>query len=290
MSSIKFNQQENADFQRTLNKRVNAYFKESNKSKHANNFMIFKSILFFGGTLLFYGLFISDWFTFWQLLPIAMLLGWFKALAGVNIGHDAIHGAYSQSKSMNHFLGYTFDLLGINTYTWRITHNTVHHTYTNIPEHDYDIEVSPKILRLSPKGIHLPHMRFQQYYAFVLYGLSSIFRAFKQEYVKFFSKKLGSYEVPPPPLKEYFHLFFWRFLFYVLFIIIPFVTLSLPWWQIVVLFVAMMFVKGLFLGVVFQLAHIVEKVDYPEPDATGNLAHAWSRTSIANDCQFFNSK
>ncbi|MFK7906599.1 MAG: fatty acid desaturase [Chitinophagales bacterium] len=286
MSSIKFEQQQSDSFYRTLNQRVNAYFKDHKKSKHANAFMVFKSILFFGGTLVFYFLFISDWFTFWQLLPIAMLLGLFKALAGVNIGHDAIHGAYSQSKGLNNFLGFTFDLLGINTYTWRISHNVVHHTYTNIPEHDYDIEISAKILRLSPKGIHFPHMRFQQYYAFFLYGLSSISRAFKQEYSKFFSKKIGSYVVPEPPLKQYFHLFFWRFLFYIIFIVVPMMTLSLPWWQVLVLFIAMMFVKGLFLGVVFQLAHIVEKVEYPEPDEEGQLEHTWSAHQLRTTANF----
>lgn len=286
MCSIKFEQQQNDKFYRTLNQRVNAYFKENGATKHANALMVFKSILFATGTIIFYFLFISDWFTFWQLIPIAMLLGWFKALTGVNIGHDAIHGAYSKSKGWNNFLGYTFDLLGINTYTWRISHNVVHHTYTNIPEHDYDIEISANVLRLSPKGIHLPHMRFQQYYAFFLYGLSSIARAFKQEYAKFFSEKIGSYKMPDPPFKQYFHLFFWRFLFYVLFIGVPMYTLSLPWWQILIAFVAMMFVKGLFLGIVFQLAHIVEKVEYPEPDETGDLGHTWSAHQLRTTANF----
>ncbi len=273
-------------FYKTLQKRVNAHFQNHQKGKHANAQMWFKCSLFFVGTIILYGLFISNWFTFWQLLPIVLLLGWFKALTGINIGHDAIHGAFSSSPKSNEILGRIFDLLGVNPYTWRITHNIVHHTYTNIPEHDYDIEVSPKLLRMSPNGILLSHMRFQQYYAFILYGLSAVFRAFRQEYVKFFSKKLGSYECPTPERKEYFHLFFWRFLFYTLFLGVPLIRLSLPWWQVLGLFMAMMFVEGLFLGMVFQLAHIVEKVDFPTPNESGELQHTWATHQLKTTANF----
>lgn len=286
MNSIQFQPTTTDTFHQTLQKRINTYFKTHPKSKHANTFMLLKCSFFFITTIVLYLLFISNQFTFLQLIPIALLLGWFKALTGINIGHDAIHGAFSQSPKWNEILGRIFDLLGVNPYTWRITHNIVHHTYTNIPEHDYDIEVSPKLLRMSPKGIWLPHLRFQQYYAFVLYGLSAVFRAFRQEYVKFFSKKLGSYECPLPERKEYFHLFFWRFLFYTLFLIVPLVRLSLPWWQVLILFMAMMFVEGLFLGVVFQLAHIVEKVEFPEPNEKGELQHTWATHQLKTTANF----
>ncbi|MEZ4886910.1 MAG: acyl-CoA desaturase [Chitinophagales bacterium] len=288
MTNIQFqpSSKSQQDFYKTLQKRVNAHFQAEQTHKHANKSMLFKCGLFFTTTLALYLLFISNWFTFWQLLPIAILLGWFKALTGINIGHDAIHGAFSSSKKWNEVLGRIFDLLGVNPYTWRITHNIVHHTYTNIPEHDYDIEVSPKLLRMSPKGILLPHMRFQQYYAFVLYGFSSIFRAFSQEYVKFFSKKLGGYDCPTPPRKEYVHLFFWRFLFYTLFLAVPLMRLSLVWWQVILLFIVMMFIQGLFLGVVFQLAHIVEKVDFPAPNQEGELQHTWAVHQLKTTANF----
>lgn len=286
MSPLQFSSHQKDDFYQTLNHRVNAHFKTHNKHKYANKQMVFKSILFLSGTITLYLLFISNQFTFLQLLPVAILLGWFKALTGISIGHDAIHGAYASSQKTNHLLGHIFDLLGVNPYTWRITHNIVHHTYTNIPEHDYDIEVSPKLLRMSPKGILLPHMRFQQYYAFILYGFSSIFRAFSQEYVKFFSRKLGGYDCPKPPLKEYIHLFFWRFLFYTLFLAVPLMRLSLSWYQVLFLFVVMMFTQGLFLGVVFQLAHIVEKTSFPEANEKGTLEHTWATHQMLTTANF----
>lgn len=287
MSSIKFDQHQDGGFYKTLNRRVNDYFKEKGKSKHANGFMVFKSLFFISGMVLLYGLLVSDWFTFWQLVPIAILLGLFKAWTGVNIGHDAIHGAYSSSKTMNGILGRVFDFLGLNAFAWNVTHNIVHHTYTNIPEHDFDIEVSPKILRLSPQGPHAPQMRFQQYYAFFLYGISAFIRGFKQEYKNFFSRDFGDHITPAAPSKsEYFHLFFWRSFFYVVFLFVPMFMLSLPWWQIFALFCVTMFTEGLFLGIVFQLAHIVEKVDFPEPDETGLLSHAWSTHQMMTTANF----
>jgi len=63
---------------------------------------------------------------------------------------------------------------GANGYMWRITHNVVHHTYTNIHGIDEDLEVSP-LLRLSPRGrVSLVH-RFQPLYAFLLYSFSTLF-------------------------------------------------------------------------------------------------------------------
>jgi hypothetical protein len=40
---------------------------------------------------------------------------------------------------------------GANGYIWKITHNAIHHTYTNIRGYDEDLEVSP-LIRLSPHG------------------------------------------------------------------------------------------------------------------------------------------
>jgi len=51
-----------------------------------------------------------------------------------------------------------------------ITHNVVHHTYTNIHTVDEDLSVSP-LLRLSPHADRHFFHRFQHWYALPLYGL-----------------------------------------------------------------------------------------------------------------------
>lgn len=72
-------------------------------------------------------------------------------MAGIGMGimHDAIHGSYSANKYVNKYLGYSMNLIGANSTVWRIQHNVLHHTYTNIEQTDDDIN-PPAILRFSP--------------------------------------------------------------------------------------------------------------------------------------------
>ena len=72
-------------------------------------------------------------------------------MAGIGMGimHDAIHGSYSTNKYVNKYLGYTMNLIGANSTVWRIQHNVLHHTYTNIDQSDDDIN-PPSVLRFSP--------------------------------------------------------------------------------------------------------------------------------------------
>jgi linoleoyl-CoA desaturase len=53
--------------------------------------------------------------------------------------HDANHGAYSRSKKINSFFGGLLNLVGAYHVNWKIQHNVLHHTYTNIYGHDEDI-------------------------------------------------------------------------------------------------------------------------------------------------------
>src|SRR5690606_27737103 len=64
-------------------------------------------------------------------------------MAGIGMGimHDAIHGSYSKNRKVNKYLGYTMNLIGANATVWKIQHNVLHHTYTNIQQADDDINV-----------------------------------------------------------------------------------------------------------------------------------------------------
>ena len=58
-------------------------------------------------------------------------------------------------------------------------------------------------------------------------------------------------------------------------IIVPLLVLRIHWWQVLIGYLAMNLTAGIILGVVFQLAHVVEGTDYPEPDGEGDMEHAW---------------
>ncbi|MEY3416104.1 MAG: hypothetical protein RL060_215, partial [Bacteroidota bacterium] len=131
MQKVKFTNKDTAGFYSTLRNRVDQYFITNNITKFANGDMYLKTIIILGGVVGSYFLIMSNILTPLGMLGAAIMLGVFKALTGFNVCHDAIHGSYSSNKMVNHLLSYTFYILGANVYIWSITHNQVHHTYTN---------------------------------------------------------------------------------------------------------------------------------------------------------------
>jgi len=181
------------EFYTDVKARVDKYFQENNLSKNANAFMIFKTIFFFTFCIGIYSLIIFNLLA-WPLMLLGVgLLGFIIAGIGFNIGHDAIHGSYSSHPLVNKILSFSFNLMGANNYVWSITHNIVHHTYTNIPGHDEDLEPIP-LVRLSTETKLLKIHRFQRWYVFFFYGLATLSWVFLKDYRKFFQKKIGNYE------------------------------------------------------------------------------------------------
>ena len=271
---ITFNKKHPSDFYPVIKQRVREYFLSNNISKHANGAMIFKTTFILSIYVLSYILLVCNIFNLWLLLVLAGIHGFFTALIGLNIAHDAIHSSYSSNKTINKNLGILFNIIGANDYMWNISHNLVHHTFTNIPDHDDDINQIP-ILRLNPKQNLWWIHRFQHFYALFLYPLSSITWVFIKDYKKFFSAKIGGH-VNNHPRQEYFRLFFYKFLYYTIFLIIPLIVIALPWWQILLGFLFLHLIEGATLSFVFQLAHISEGLEFPEPDNKGYIENSWA--------------
>jgi linoleoyl-CoA desaturase len=287
MSKIRFIDTQQSEFFATVKKRVDVYFKENNLSKNANGLMYFKTVLFLGGLIIFYSLIMSNQFSPMVMWGFAVLLGMCAAFIGFNICHDAIHGAYSSNPKVNKRYSYLFNIIGANAYVWSITHNMIHHTYTNIPGHDEDIEVAPGLVRLSPHEKRNKIQKFQHYYAFILYGLASLSWVFRKDYKKFFQKKIGGFDNTNHPKGEVFNLFFFKGLYYIVFIVLPLVFISnITWWQFIIGFVSMHFAEGLVLGLVFQLAHVVEGTDFPYTNQEGNIEEAWAVHQMQTTANF----
>ena len=266
--------------------RVEAYFQNKGISKHANTAMWGKTVLFLTGYFLLYGLIISNIFGPWIMLVLAMGLGTFAAFIGFNISHDAIHGSFSANKTTNKILSHTFYLVGANPYVWSISHNIVHHTYTNIAGHDEDIEVAPGLIRLDKDEKVNKVQRYQHFYAFFLYGLSSLSWVLRKDYKKFFQKKIGQHTTTHHPRIEYFNLFFYKLAYYVMFIVIPIIVLDISWWQVLIGFLVMHIIEGIIIGLVFQLAHVVEETAFTIPNEEGNVEEAWAVHQMQTTANF----
>lgn len=283
--TLRFTGKDERRFFATVKKRVDAYFKENNLSKQANGEMYFKTVFFLGGATALYLAIMLVSMPLWLMWGTAIMLGMFMAFIGFNVGHDAIHGSYSKNPIVNKILGFSFNLIGGNDSVWRTTHNVVHHTYTNIPGHDEDIEVAPGLVRLSPEEELKPIMKYQHFYAFPLYGLASLSWAVRKDYMKMFQDKIGQ-TANNYKTSEYVSMFFFKFVHYALFIILPLVFLDITFGQFLLGFISMHLACGLTLGLVFQLAHVVEGTEFPEPNEENNIEEAWAIHQMQTTADF----
>ncbi|MCU0450795.1 MAG: acyl-CoA desaturase [Bernardetiaceae bacterium] len=281
----KFIERQKTGFYNTLRKRVDAYFIENQISKHANGLMVFKTVLFMGGFLGLYLVILLGNLSPAVSLLLATVLGVFGAMVGFNVSHDAIHGAYSSRRWVNQLISFSFNIIGASPYVWKLTHNLVHHTYTNIPGHDEDIDVAPGMVRLSPDDKLNYAQRFQHYYAFLLYGLASVSWVLRKDFKKFFQKQIGNH-VNKHPRIEYVKLFGFKAMYYVMFIVLPLVVMPISFGQWVLGFLVMHLAQGLVLGLVFQLAHVVEDCAFPAPNAEGNIEEAWAVHQMQTTANF----
>lgn len=271
---VKFSNKSEKAFIKDLKKRVDAYFAENDLSPKANGAMVMKTVLILLITFVPYGLIMSGLFGPWAMLGLCIVMGVGVAGCGFSIAHDALHGAYSSNPAVNTALGLTFDIMGANGYLWKITHNVVHHTYTNIQGIDEDLEVSP-LLRLSPNSEYRPVHRFQHVFGFFAYAFSTLFWVFVKDYKYMMQKDLGPYRNIKHPAGQIALLIFMKLVYYTYMIVLPLVFLDITWWQFVIGFVALHLTAGLILGVVFQLAHVVEGPDHYALDEQNVMEHTW---------------
>jgi linoleoyl-CoA desaturase len=261
-------------FGEDLKRRVAEYFESRKLSQKANASMVVKSFVLLGLTFGAYGLILSGHFSPWGMLGLAVLMGVGIAGLGFSVAHDGLHGAYSDNPRVNQAAGLVFDLLGANGYMWKLTHNVIHHTYTNLYGVDEDLTVSPQ-LRLSPHADWKPYHRVQHLYAFFAYGFSTIFWVFVKDYKYFLQKDIGPYKGKTHPASEWAVLLGMKAVYYTWSLVIPLMVLNVTWWQFLIGLLAMHLTAGGILGIVFQLAHVVEETAHPLPDAQGNVENNW---------------
>jgi linoleoyl-CoA desaturase len=116
LTAPKFQPKTRSEFSRVLRGRVNDYFKSNNISTEANGKMIRRSILLMVAWLGVYAGLMLVTMPLWLTYILWAILGALIALVCVNIGHDAIHGAYSKKKWVKDILCHTFNVNGASAY------------------------------------------------------------------------------------------------------------------------------------------------------------------------------
>lgn len=275
--TIRFSKIDKANFFRILNKRVNAYFKE-NKIKRTGNWHLYsKAIIMFCVLLVPLTLILTVSMPQWVLLILSVVVGIGMAGVGMNVMHDSNHESFSSKKWVNKLMGSSIYMLAGNVYNWKVQHNVLHHTFTNVQGYDEDIDAG-RIIRFTTHTKWLKIHKFQKYYSFLLYGLLTINWAITTDFkqMRSYLKRKLSYGKFPNPAKEWTILILTKIVYYLLWIVLPLLVLDISWYKVLIGFFVMHYTAGMILSVVFQLAHVVPKTDMPLPDKEGNLEHTWA--------------
>lgn len=262
------------NFAQDVKSEVDAYFARNGISKRGNSSLLFKGLVLGLGYFGSYALILSGVPSPLGMWALCLVMGFSMAGLGFTVCHDALHGAWSESPRVNRLLGYVFDAIGANGYMWRITHNRLHHFYTNVRGYDDDVEVSP-LIRLSPHSPRWRMHRYQHIYAFAAYALSTVFWVFAKDYSYFLRRELGPYRDMKHPVSAWAFMIVSKLAYYALMIALPLTLLDVTWWQFVIGFLTVHLTAGLILGVVFQLAHVVEPTLHPTGAQTNPSPAAW---------------
>ena len=143
---VRFNRTQ-SDFSKALRERVDAYFKETGKSRQGDWRMYLKTTVMLAAFFVPWGLItFGVTGTGWGFWATEIIMGFGLAGIGLNVMHDANHGAFSSNKRVNAVIGKVLDLVGGSSAMWKIQHNVLHHSFTNIEGLDEDID-TPGILR-----------------------------------------------------------------------------------------------------------------------------------------------
>jgi linoleoyl-CoA desaturase len=280
----------NREFAATLNKRVSDYFKTTGTSRHANKEMVIKTIVMFALYFVPFALILGSVVTgATGLLALVIVMSFGLAGIGLSVMHDANHGAYSEKKWVNTLIGYSLNMVGANAFNWKMQHNVLHHSYTNVLDEDEDI--SPRgVLRLTPHSKWIGIHRYQFIYAWFLYGLMTIvWMVFKD-----FNRTL-KYQRNGMARKNNAHMGVeWTILLitklvYVGYIFVaPLLLTSLLWWQILIGILLMHYIAGFMLAIIFQPAHVIEGTEFPLPDADLTLENNWAVHQLLTTTNFGN--
>ena len=184
---------------------------------------------------------------------------------GTCVMHDANHGSFSRHRWVNRILAYTSDALGASSWLWRIQHNGLHHSNTNVLGYDADLCLAP-FARLAPWQPWRRRFRWQHVYMWPLYGFLAMKNLIVSDVLALATRRMGDQplrrrfsaaEVARVGLGKVAHVS-WA-------VLVP--LWFNPWWAVLAFYFACSWLVGFVLAIVFQLAHCVDAAEFVDAEA-----------------------
>jgi len=289
LSIVRFAPKNGESFYDDLKQKIEAYFSSKELNTYANRVMRWKTVAMIAMYVLPFLVIVSGIASvnIFLFLGLWLLMGIGMVGIGTSVMHDSNHGSYSERKGVNKWLGRVIFLIGGYHVTWKIQHNVLHHTYTNIEGLDGDIDAG-FFLRFSPHSKHYKMHKFQHIYAWFLYGLLTFQWATIKDFrsvVEF--HKLDLLKKERKTLKQaLWEVAITKIVYYGLFLVLPILFSGVGWGWVVLGFCIMHFIAGLALSCIFQLAHVMEGAEFPAPTEEKKMANNWAVHQVLNTINF----
>jgi linoleoyl-CoA desaturase len=283
MPKITFDNSNNIFFQ-SLKRSVDHYFRSKNLEKTGNWQLYLKTWILIPGALGLYAYLLSGHYSSVAGILASVLLGLTLVGIAFNVMHDACHGSYSGKAWINNVMGLTMNGLGSNAFIWKIKHNIIHHTFTNIDGIDDDIANGP-LLRQCTSQKWMPIHRFQFLYMFFLYSISTLSWMLRTDFNWYFTRKINNTRFKKIDPRQ--HGIFWasKLLYGFFYVAVPIYCLG--WQPWLTGFLIIHFTMGLTLTVVFQLAHMVENTTFAIAEETPKVIECeWAVHEIKTTADF----
>jgi len=248
------------EFQRKLRHRVDEYFRATGQRRRDSLQLYVKAAVILLAFVFLYTLLVFFAETWWQAVPLSILLALVTAGIGFNIMHDGGHDACSRYRFVNRWMARALDVIGGSSYLWHWKHGVLHHSNSNINGHDTDISLGG-LVRLAPQRRLYAYQRWQHWYIWPMYGVLAIKWHFYDDFRALVTGTIGKHQIPRPRNNDLVALIACKAIFFTLAFGIP--LLFRPVWVVVLCYCLFAVVLGVVLSVVFQLAHCVEEADFP---------------------------
>jgi len=258
--------QGSGDFARLLNQRAEAVLGDEAAMRRAYRVVWAKSALVLVWAVSSYLVLLLVAATPAAVIAASVSLGLAAAAIGFCIMHDANHGGYSRSRIVNRLASHSLDLIGGSSYVWAAKH-LAHHTYTNVADHDPDIDALP-FARFEPSQRRRCWHRYQHVYVWALYAFVTVRWQVITDPVFLIRGSVGRSPLRRPAGWNLVALIAGKVFFVTWAIAIP---LALhPAVEVAACFALVSAVASLALTVTFQLAHCIEETDTLQSGSTAN--------------------
>lgn len=269
-SMVKFDNRDKA-FALELKNRVQKCLADNGKTQFGDGAMYFKVVFWLASWAITYGLILFWDIPGWGKVLLAIAHAFTHLFIAFNISHDANHQSISTIPFVNRILSYSLDLIGVNSYLWRVAHNKEHHGFINVEGIDSNVN-GYGLVRFAPWDEKKPAFQFQNWYALLAYGLST----FNYVTVKDFRIMLNSYKAGEKiPFSAILELVLFKVFYYGYVFVLPAMLLPYSFGQIFLTFLLCHAILGISLTMVFLCGHLTEGAHFPTIE-NEKIAEPWA--------------